>query len=169
MNNKYSIWLMPEKITFKYFYTIIKNISKEYKSLVFPPHITILGNIIPSDFKQIEKQSILFTENIQSIRINVDKPEIGNNYFKALYLKIKKNNELLQLYQTAKKYFIHKDSNFYPHLSLYYGYLNKRLKKEIIIKYDFLKIKNFICNQIYIYQTAGKVLNWKLIYNYSLK
>ena len=132
MKKNYSLWLMTEEDISDKVYSLIKQLAKDYSGPVFEPHITLLPDIVLSEEEIIEKTSKLASDE-HSFLIEVEKIDYQNTYFRNLFIKLKLNDELLNLHNEANQIFeIDNDQVYMPHISILYGNHSKETKEEIV-------------------------------------
>ncbi len=159
----YSIWLIPENTTFKILSAIIQKLSQKYSSPVFEPHVTLIGGISGTETKVIAKTKELATK-IAPYKIRFGGVNFLDYYFKALFLEVMPDKEVMKVNKMATKIFDMEDQSYAPHLSLIYGDFSEDLKKEMIknLKPKILTL-SFEVNKIYLYKTGGEINDWKRI------
>lgn len=54
MENIFSLWLIPKGNIFKKYSRIIRDLSKQYSSPYFEPHITLIGGILANEKEAIK-------------------------------------------------------------------------------------------------------------------
>src|SRR3989344_1804165 len=121
--NGYALWLMPSEEQKPNLNKIVRDLSKEFNSPIFLPHITLLYLEGHTDEENIKNKSEEFLSDLPPIQINSEgigfEPE---NYFKCLYFNIIKSQGLTNLNEGLKKLFnIQGSQEYNPHLSLLYA------------------------------------------------
>lgn len=165
----YSLWFMPEGEVYKKFSGVIADLSREYSSPKFKPHITLIGQRVEPEEEIIEKTEKL-SFLISPFKLRLTTIDYQDYYFRALFVKVEKTEELLEANKKAKEIFQIKDTEKYlPHLSLIYGNFPESLKKKIIqeIGQDFSC--EFQARSIHLFKTDGGADAWKIIKQFSLK
>ena len=164
----YSIWLTPDKQAGRELVGIIASLSQHFGSPVFPPHVTLLGeiedtreNILPG-FKGL---SISFTDLV----LQPEAIEWQPVYFRALYYKIYESEDLMALNRKARELFGGQETvTFYPHLSLLYSLATAPEKQTALNEFKVPFPDPIKISHIELVKTQGKVNDWKLIERISL-
>lgn len=155
MKKEYSIWAIPSSKAYERLSEVIYFLSKKYYAPIFEPHITIIGGLKGEKNNLINK-----TEELAS-KINPYKAELTqisflNDYFKSLFVNVRKTQEVIRPNFKAERIFNKKScSEYMPHLSLIYGYLPNKTKSEIIndlgkkfnIEFDVKKFSFFLTGE----------------------
>lgn len=159
---KYSLWFIPVGEIYTKLAILIKDLSKKYSGPVFEPHITLLPDIVLSEEEIVEKTSKLVS-NKNPFSVEVDNIDYQDAYFKNLFIKVKLNDDLVNLYNEAKQIFrLDNDKPYMPHISILYGNHSKKTKEEIIKKISLKFNQKFLVKSIVI-STSGEVSEWKKV------
>ena len=160
--NGYSIWLDLEKESRSSYRKIISTLSKRLDSPFFEPHITIYGHMNTNleDLKAIITKLVL---NNNQFSTSAKKINIGNRFFKSIYIKIDSNPKLQYLNDICRKRLsLVKKYKFDPHLSLAYGLFEKEMvhnaMKNIIIP------KYVVFSGISVVKTGRDVEKWETVF-----
>ena len=144
---------------------IIKELSIEYKSPLFPAHLTLLGDLI-GDKQEIEKDALHLAQQIRPFSIRLAGLDIQENYFRCLYIKAEENKLLSRANEFARKIFHReKDPKFMPHISLMYGKISG---KEAIIKRLGISAE-FEVRSIHLYSCDGEPKDWYPIREFTFR
>ncbi|MEM6723207.1 MAG: 2'-5' RNA ligase family protein [Bacteroidota bacterium] len=156
---KYSLWLVPEKDTFKQFKGIIEKLSFEHRSPMFLPHITLLGTL-PGDMDELSKKMERLAMTTGPIEVSSLELQYHDTYFRSLFLRIDPVEALVELQETASDVFgVEQDAIFFPHLSLMYGATQQ---EDIINELDEDELTIlFECDALQLVQTNGPVTIWE--------
>jgi len=164
----FSIWLMPTGTAYKELLNLISKLSQEYSSPVFQPHVTLIGGLSGKKEEIIFKSSKLASQ-ISPYKIKISKPAYFNEYFRSLFLKVKKTKEVMEANLKAKEIFSYnKKSEYFPHLSLMYGNFSPKIKEKIISELGEINLE-FKVEELHLFFTAGKPKNWYEIEKFDLK
>lgn len=153
----YSLWFMPTGKAYDKFNRIINQLSKEYNSPRFEPHVTLIGQRVGSEEKIIKKIEKIVSE-IKPFKIQLTTVDYQDYYFRALFIKIKKTKEIVEANKITKEVFeMGGISEYMPHLSLLYGDFPESLKKKIIknIGKDFFG--EFEVKNLHLFNTEGEI------------
>ena len=162
MSKNFSIWLMPAKADTKYLQGIINQLSWEYNSDYFSPHITLYSPIY-NCYKYIEQRIGKLSKNLLPVDVKVTNIKYTNNLWKTLFFDIKTSPELTEIHRALLNYLPNKNIyQFSPHISLIYKRLPLEQKKKIIKK--IILKKCFTMNKIAIVQTGEDINGWRVCY-----
>ena len=162
MSKNFSIWLMPAKDDTKYLHGIISQLSREYNSDYFSPHITLYSPL-RNHHRYIEERVEKLSKNLLPVDVKVTNIKYTNNFWKTLFFDIKTSPELIEIHRALLNYLPNKSTNqFLPHISLIYKKLSLEQKTKIMKK--IISKKSFTMNKIAIVQTGEDVNSWKICY-----
>jgi len=162
----YAIWLLFEKNDEKYIAKIISEISKQYESPIFIPHITAYG-LIDVKFEIIDKVILDSIKNTKSFNIEKNSISFSGDFWKTLFIDFNSNSSMLKINKNLVK---HLSSftryEFKPHTSLIYKEMNQEEKQKLVNKIDIKN--NFKITRIGILEFSESIKEWKIIQEYSL-
>ena len=165
--NKYSIWLMPAGRIYTILSSTIRDISREYGTPSFEPHVTLIGGPEGSKEEILIRTSQLAGQ-IRPYQVMLTSADHLDEYFRCLFVKVRKSKSIMNANLKANKIFNFKQSTYSPHLSLMYGIFSIKEKKEIIKKIDGnLNIK-FYAESIHLFYTFGDPSSWHRIKEFNL-
>lgn len=153
----YSIWFMPTDEIYDKFNYIINQLSKEYNSPRFEPHVTLIGQRVGSE-EEIIKKTEKIASKIKPFKIQLTTVDYRDYYFRALFVKIRRTKKIIEANKIAKEVFDIEETNEYmPHLSLLYGEFPESQKKKIIktIRQDLTD--EFEIKTIHLFNTEGEI------------
>ena len=159
----YSLWLMPEGRIAERLQTLITNLSNQYKTPDFPPHVTLIGALNLPEAKAVAKTAQV-AERIDPFEIQLGELAHLDQYFRCVFVKAKKTEALMNANSTAREVFRQRtDEEYLPHLSLIYGALNAHARQRVIQDMgDELSI-TFSVTEIHLYYTGGSPTLWRCI------
>ena len=162
----YAIWFLFNKKDTLYLEKIINDLSLDFDSPKFIPHVTVYGvvNLEYAIVEQAVKNSIQKVKPFKVKQIGIKSLKIIWN---SLFIDLEKNKELFlinnKLNHSLKEF---DKKQFLPHVSLMYKILNKTEKLKTIKK---LEIKdNFLIDKIAILKFSEDVSQWKIIRIFNL-
>ena len=162
MSKNFSIWLMPAKDDTKYLQGIISQLSREYNSDYFSPHITLYSPLL-NHYRYIEERVEKLSKNLLPVDVKVTNINYTNNFWKTLFFDIETSPELIEIHRALLNYLPNKSIyQFLPHISLIYKKLSLEQKTKIMKK--IISKKCFTMNKIAIVQTGEDVNSWKICY-----
>ena len=163
----YSLWLVPSGSAYYALKEEIKKFSDKFKTPVFEPHITLLGEI-EEEKDEIIKKAFTLTSRIKSFEVELNDICSGENYFQKLFYLTNKPKELILANEKAKEIFKRQNDPLYiPHVSLLYSLsakpkdFVKKIPKNISLKFNV--------NYLVLIDANGFVNDWHKIKEFSLK
>ena len=162
----YSIWAVFNNKDQRQLENLKKKVNKVLKGPYFPIHMTISAGFLGMEKELIAKMKSTLNK-LDRFSIEIDNYGYENAFFQSLYIKVKKNNELISQKKIIDNVFNCQTSFFSPHISLYYGHKNDSIKKKIISKLPKLK-KITKINNLCIALNDEKKLRWKIIESFLL-
>lgn len=165
----FSIWLMPTGKINDELSKMIFQLSRQFMTPVFPPHMTLLGQLTGEE-KELSSQTQHLASHICPFQVNLTTVDYLDAYFRCLFLRVEETIDLLTTHQEARRIFRREsDPKFLPHLSLIYGYFENRTKEQIIasIGRDFNQW--FDVSQIHLFSTTGEPKDWYRVQAYDLQ
>lgn len=165
----YSIWLMFEKSDELELQLIIDQLSSEFNSISFKPHLTLLPGIEHKE-NLMEKFSTLLSE-INKFDLVVKDINLSEEFYKSVFLEVEKSEPLVELFSKANELFKAKKelSEFIPHISLLYSDLPADIKKAIADGYRNFKSRKFSVDKVSLVLTEGIPSEWEEIISVQLQ
>lgn len=164
----YSIWIMPDALEGERYADIIRLFSSTYSTPFFEPHVTLLGGLSGSEDSLIKGTSDI-ASSIHSFMIQFDKIGYLEEYFRSLFVLLKRDAELEHIWKAASARFHLRIDSYMPHMSLIYGFIPEEEKQEIIKKITVNGIGNgFLAKKLALYSTEGSVERWEKICSFDL-
>ena len=164
----YCIWFQFSKFDNQKLTKIKRIVNTHLKGPNFSIHLTTIGPYLKLDkeeFKKIEKIS----RKIKKFKISLIKYKLSNQKFTSFYVKVKKTKSLITAKNKfSKTSYIKQNKKYNPHISLYYGIENKKIKENIINKLPKLN-KLVTIDKICIVDVNEKINKWKIIKTIKLK
>ena len=162
----FAIWLLPDEKDTRFLEAIINNLSQEFNSPKFLPHITAYG-LVDIDLTIVEDAVENSIDEIKPFIVKKSGIGYSDDIWKSLFINIASNNEL-DLINSKLSYILGRyvQYKFSPHISLMYKNMEKMEKIKIL---ESLRIKNeFEINKIAIQKFSKKIHEWKIIRVYDL-
>ena len=165
-----SLWLKPAGKAYDNLADLITNLSRKYSSPVFRPHVTLLDKLIGSEQDLLSRASALAAV-VSPLRMHYAKIGYLDEYFKCLFIRVKKTHNLMQGHMRAREIFEwQSEAEYMPHLSLVYGNLPSMTKKEIVsdLRRNLRPI-GFDVKTVQLVVTEGQPKEWTLMKELRLK
>lgn len=167
--NGFSFWLLPKIETSLILENIIKNISDSHRTLVFKPHLTLIGDLKGSK----EFLWNAFCKGIKfapKLHLEVGSVDYEDFFFKSITLRMKTNSALFAMRRQTEKIFQLSPQTYLPHLTLMYSQsVSERSKLKIIHDVISKYPKSIVFDRIALYSTTGKVNQWHEVKSYPLE
>lgn len=175
---KYSFWILPPEDINKKIQKAINIFSNDYSAPHFFPHISTTFSI-NGNIKNIKQK--LDKINLTPIKIKSLGISTGNLRWKQVFIKIKKDSEIIELQNklraTFKESIIWEQKEpFDPHISLIYAnnesneQFSDKVKNEILDKAKTFELElNASINSIYLIDTTSKIPEeWSIVKKINL-
>ena len=158
----YWLWLELTKEDKKKIQKIKNLINQKLKGPGFDVHLPLLGPYFKmgqNDIKLIKKIS----KKISKFKIQLIKYDFTDKKYTSLFIKVKKSKKIsLVRKKFFKTNYLKQYSKYQPHISLYYGETDTKLKKKIISKLPKLN-KTVTIDKLSISDVDEKINKWKII------
>ena len=163
----YWLWCQFSDSNMKYLEKLKSEVNKKICGHSFDIHLTLVGPYLNLDEKELNL--IRDTSNkIKKFHIKLSKYSYSENKFKSLFTEVEKTNSLLSV---RKKFnstnYINKSVDYNPHVSLFYGNIEKNRKVKLISKFPEL-IKSCIVEKICIVDVDENINQWNIIERINL-
>jgi 2'-5' RNA ligase len=169
LENKYSLWFMPEGNIYQKLSDLISQLSKKYSAPYFEPHITILHSLAMPEEEMIKKTSELAIR-IHPFRIELTTTDYLDEYFRCFFVRAGKTVELINANLKAREIFNRKsDPKYMPHLSLLYGNFPSKIKEEIIEEIGREFDESFEIKSIHLFSSEEDIGKWHRIKEFYLR
>ena len=163
----YWLWLELSREDKKKIQKIKNLINQKLKGPRFGIHLTLFGPYLKmdqNDIKLIKKIS----EKIYKFKIQLIKYDLSNKKYTSLFIKVKKSKKLNLIRKSFfKTNHLKQYTKYHPHISLYYGEKDTKLKKKIISKLPKLN-KTVTIDKLSISDVNEKINKWKIIKRINL-
>ncbi len=157
----YSLWLMPSGGAEHMLADAIYSLSHEFSPPLFPPHITLIGELTGSE-EELTRRTQEVARQIAPFSVELTTPAYLDVYFRALYMQVKKTGPIMRSNEIARQAFGRENSEPYmPHLSLLYGNFPTKAKESIIERLGLRLSVSFPVHRIHLYSTYGETSTWE--------
>lgn len=166
----YSLWLMPETNALRALKGQIDKLASMYKTAVFEPHVTLLGNIAGYENVLVEKTRTL-SSGIKTMELRSDSVGHSDEYTRSLFARINMASDIMDAYNAAIDILGVSNNGFSPHLSLMYSNmpLEKKAEAAALLEKGALDVlKKFRVDRLCLYATWGEVTRWREIAGFGL-
>ena len=164
--NAYSIWLIPNGEKYMLLRTKIIELSHIFNGIKFLPHITLISNL-DYDEKFLSKKVENIAKQVKPFNIYFDKIGYSDEFFQSFFINVRINSHLAYIRKIALLNFPKINEEFNPHLSLAYGNIESKIKKNLKNKIH-CPIKNFKVKELYLAHNDEINFKWKVINKFPL-
>ena len=162
------IWFCFSNSDSKKLNKIKRIVNKHLKGPNFSIHLTTIGPFLKLNKKDLEKFDKI-SKKIKRFKISLIDYELSNSKFTSFYIKVKKTANLINAKNKFSKTNYKKQRRKYkPHISLYYGIKDIKIKKDVIKKLPKLN-KLVTVDKLCIVDVNEKINKWKIIKTIKLK
>ena len=159
---------MPSGHVYRRLADTIVQLSKEYSSPAFQPHLTLLGRIVTSRRDALARTAHL-ARSLRPFTIRLGALQGLDEYYRCLFVRAANTDPLWKAYRAAQRIFSAKQRPaFMPHFSLMYGDFPAGLKKEVIRRLGGRLGLRFEVRSLRLYSTTGKPRAWRQLKAFRL-
>ena len=162
----FSLWIVPEGDVRRRLAALIAELARRFGGPVFDPHVTLLAGLPgPAESVIARAEEVMRVSNPFPVRFVG--PELGNSYFRSLYLRVEPRPELLALHAAARDAFGRtEEPPFFPHLSLMYG---APPPPAVMEEVRLAVPDGFEARTVDLYSTEGEVDRWHRVRRLHLR
>jgi len=165
----YSLWLMPTGEVRQRLAGTILDLSREYATPVFEPHVTLVGGIVGPAREVVSKMKDL-ARRIPPFTARLTVVDGLDEYFRCLFVRLAATHPIMRANKAAREVFaLTKQPAFMPHLSLLYGNLPLSVKEGIIASLSRQFELEFKVNSLHLYLIKSEPAAWRHVANCGLK
>ena len=168
-SSHYSLWLMPTGEARERLARMILELSRQYATPVFEPHVTLAGGIagptreVTSKMRDLARRIPPFTVRLAA----VDGLE---EYYRCLFIRVAPTRPIMSANEAARGVFnLKSQPAFMPHLSLLYGNLPPRVKERVISSLSRGFEAVFKVTSLHLYLTRGAPQTWRSVESWGLR
>jgi 2'-5' RNA ligase len=162
-----SVWLVPEASTRLALARTIAALSRTLDAPIFPPHVTLVGGIDRGATEVVPALERL-AQTLQPVTLHSEGIGTREIYFRALFLQLRADAALVAAQAaTASAVGRAPDPEFFPHLSLAYGWHSEPAKRAAADPLDDLP-SELVGTRIEVYRTEGPPSEWSLEAGFDL-
>ncbi len=163
----HSIWLIPSPISSLVIEQMINELSEQFNTPLFQPHLTLLGQI-PEEQERILPVFHELAQSCSPITLKPRRLDMQETFYRSLYYEIIATPELTAMNDVARSLFNQDSADvFFPHISLLYGFIPASAKRKIIRA--FQPPDEITLDSIVLMRTQGEVKDWEHIESVELK
>jgi len=166
----YSLWLRPTGSGRRRLRLLIARLAGRCRTVSFDPHVTLLGGIVLSRGRAVEKTSTV-ARGVDPFPVRLAGLGHEAAYFRCLYLKA--GGAGLSSARAAAVRAFEEESGrrasrrtggrFRPHLSLVYGRLPAAGRRKLVLEIEGSLGFSFMARHIALVRTGGAPRYWRVI------
>ncbi len=171
-SKRYAIWYEPTQIIYDELKKIISDLSKQYNSSIFEPHITLLPGGCELDKKVVVEKLKNIVRKTKPFETTFGKLNQLDEYFKSIFIEVEKTKDLINFANNIQKEVNGVIAqNYAPHLSILYGQIPNDEKEKTIKLLGRNYTKSFTLNKVDIIEYEFNQLpeTWKKIASIELQ
>lgn len=174
MNSKlptlgYALWLMPSGEVRQRLAGTILELSRQYGTPAFQPHVTLAGSIVGPAREVTSKMKDL-AGRISPFTVRLTTADGLEEYFRCLFVRVAQTHPLLSGNEAARAIFrLPKRPAFMPHLSLLYGSLPSKEKETIVASLGRQFELEFKATSLHVYLIKGEPAAWRRVATCGLR
>jgi 2'-5' RNA ligase len=165
----YSLWLMPTGEVRQRLAGTILDLSREYATPAFEPHVTLAGGIV-GPAREVASKMKDMARRIPPFAARLTVVDGLDEYFRCLFVRLAATHPIMWANQAAREVFgLAKQPPFMPHLSLLYGNLTPSVKEGIIAFLSRQFELEFKVNSLHLYLIKSEPAAWRRVASCGLK
>ena len=162
------IWLRVSKIDNKKLYNIKKIVNSYLKGPNFSIHLTLVGPYLKLNRKELKKIEKI-CKKIKKFKISLIGYKLNSQKFTSFFIEVKKTKNLISAkHKFSKTNYEKQNKNYNPHISLFYGIKDNKIKESIMKKLPKLN-KLVTIDKLCIVDVNETINKWKIIKTIRLK
>ena len=156
-----SLWLMPGGRTRTSIAAVIERLAVRLGTATFEPHVTLLPGLREPETDLINQARLLAAE-LEPLPLDFSGVDGLDAPFRCLFLKVRRSLALREAYARACSCFGRvSEPSFDPHLSLVYGSLDPRRKRELRSELETALPPCLEVRHLGVWRTEGPVGAWR--------
>ncbi len=159
MTTEHSVWLMPSGPVRQELASVINALGREYATQLFPPHITLIGQLTAPEAELIERTAVL-AKRLKPYDVQLGDVDYLDVFHRALFVHVQETEPVMSANRIAREVFGRSDDKYMPHLSLLYGNFDPPAKESIIARIGRRMTHSFLVDRIYLHSTRGDTSTW---------
>ena len=166
ISREFCIWGQFDKKSTKVLNQIQLKVYKELQGPRFDIHLTLTGPTKDVSIEGYQKIRKVASEH-RLIKLETNSYKTKNLFFQSLFIGIKQTHGLVELKKTLDEEYSKKSDIFFPHISLYYGMKEKKVKENMINTLPNL-CKSFVLDKISLVKVDEDIERWDVIDQFML-
>ena len=165
----YSLWLMPTGEIRQRLAGTILDLSREYATPAFAPHVTLAGGIV-GPAREVSSKMRDLARRIPPFTVRLVAVDGLEEYFRCLLVNLATTRPVMFANEAAREVFhLERQPAFMPHLSLLYGSLPASVKERIIASLGRRFELAFKVTSLHLYLIKGAPQTWRVVGSWGLR
>jgi len=146
----------------------ILDLSREYATPAFEPHVTLAGGVV-GPMREVAAKMRGLARQIPPFTVRLAAVDGLEDYFRCLFVRVAKTYPLMIANKAARDVFgLEKQPAFMPHLSLLYGNLPASAKQRIIASLGWQFELEFKVSSLHLYLIKSEPASWRRVARFGL-
>jgi 2'-5' RNA ligase len=147
----------------------ILELSREYATPAFAPHVTLAGSIVGPAREVVSKMQDL-ARRITPFTVRLTVVDGLDEYFRCLFVRVAKTYPIMSANEAAREVFhLAPQPAFMPHLSLLYGHLPSKVKDEIVASLGLRFQLEFKVTRLQLCLIRSAPRAWRRVASFGLR
>jgi 2'-5' RNA ligase len=166
--SSYSLWLMPTGEVRQRLAGPILDLSREYGTPAFEPHVTLASGMVGAAREVAGKMRDL-ARRIPPFTVRLTAVDGLEEYFRCLFVRVATTHPIMRANKAAREVFrLERQPAFMPHLSLLYGGLPASVKQVIIASLGRQFELEFKARSLHLYLITSEPMAWRRVAMFGL-
>jgi 2'-5' RNA ligase len=146
----------------------ILELSREYATPAFEPHVTLAGGIVGPAREVVARMREL-ARRIPPFTVRLTAVDGLDEYFRCLFVRVATTHPIMTANNAAQEVFrLRRQPAFMPHLSLLYGHLPSSVKQRIVASLSRQFELEFKARSLHLYLIRGAPQAWRRVARFGL-
>ena len=166
--SSYSLWLMPIGEVRQRLAGTILELSRQYTTPAFEPHVTLAEGMV-GPAREVAAKARDLARRIPPFKVRLAAVEGLDEYFRCLFVRVAKTHPIMRANKAAREVFrLERQPAFMPHLSLLYGNLPANVKQRTIASLGRQLELEFKARSLHLYLIKGAPQAWRAVASLGL-
>ena len=147
----------------------ILDLSREYATPAFAPHVTLAGGIV-GPAREVSSKMRDLARRIPPFPVRLTTVDGLDDYFRCLFVRVATARPIMTANKAAREiYRLEPQPAFMPHLSLLYGHLPSSVKEGIAASLGRRFELEFKVSSLHLYLIKGEPAAWRRMASFGLR
>ena len=146
----------------------ILELSRQYATPAFEPHVTLAGGIV-GPTRQVAAKMRELARRIPPFTVRLTAVDGLDEYFRYLFVRVATTHPIMRANKAAREVFrLEPQPAFMPHLSLLYGNLPSSVKQRIVASLGRGYELEFKVSSLHLYLIKSEPAAWRRVASFGL-